>query len=67
MKAFHNDHSIKEKYLARVKAHREADNLIRGTGWEDGKGCAIGCTLEAYNHSLYPDELGIPTWLARIN
>ena len=64
MKAFHDDHSIKEKYLARVKAHREADNLIRGTGWEDGKGCAIGCTLESYDHSRYPIEIGIPTWLA---
>ena len=64
MKAFHNDHSIKEKYLARVKYHREADNLIRGTGWVDGKGCAIGCTLESYDHSRYPIELGIPTWLA---
>ena len=64
--SFHNDESIKKKYIDRVKAHREADNIIQGTGWESGKGCAVGCTLENYNHSQYPIELGIPEWLARL-
>lgn len=64
MQAFHNDPAIKAKYLARVEAHRLADNLIRGTGWENGKGCAVGCTLEACDHARYPIELGIPEWLA---
>jgi hypothetical protein len=50
MKAFHNDQAIKDKYIARVEAHIKADNLIRGTGWYGGKGCAVGCTLEAYDH-----------------
>jgi hypothetical protein len=49
-----------------VKAHAEADRLIKGTGWEDGKGCAIGCTLEAYQHDRYPVELGIPEVLAYV-
>lgn len=66
MKAFHNDPAIKAKYIARVKAHAAADALIRGIGWENGKGCAIGCTLEAYDHSRYPVELGLPEWLARL-
>jgi len=64
MDAFHNDPEIKQKYLARVRAHREADRLIQGTGWEQGRGCAVGCTLEAYDHARYPVELGLPTWLA---
>ena len=29
------------------------------------QGCAVGCTLEVYDHSRYPVELGIPEWLAR--
>ena len=62
--AFHGDPAIKAKYLARVRAHREADNLVQGTGWENGKGCAIGCILEDYNHELFPSELGLPVWLA---
>jgi len=66
MIAFHGDPKIKEKYLARVRAHRAADHLVKGTGWENGKGCAIGCTLEAYEHSRYETELGIPTVLAKL-
>ena len=66
LKAFHNDPAVKEKYINRVQAHIAADNLIRGIGWDNGKGCAVGCTLEAYNHSRYPIELGIPEWLARV-
>lgn len=64
MLSFHNDPAIKEKYLARVRKHRELDNIIQGTGWENGKGCAVGCTLENYDHFQYPIELGLPEWLA---
>ena len=66
MKTYHNDPSIKSKYIARVKAHRLADELIQGTGWENGKGCAVGCTLESYDHSRYPIELGVVEGLARL-
>jgi hypothetical protein len=66
MLSFHNDPTIKEKYLNRVKLHRELDNIIQGIGWENGKGCAVGCTLENYDHSEYPIELGLPEWLARL-
>jgi hypothetical protein len=66
MLSFHNDDSIKQKYLDRVRKHRELDNIIQGTGWEDGKGCAVGCTLENYDHSSYPIELGLPKWIAHL-
>lgn len=66
MQAFHNDPAVKAKYLNRVIAHAAADALIQGTGWNGSKGCAVGCTLEAYNHSRYPIELGLPEWLARL-
>lgn len=62
--AFHGDKKIKAKYLGRVRAHAKADRLIQGQGWEGGKGCAVGCTLEAYDHSRYPAELGIPVHIA---
>jgi hypothetical protein len=64
--AYHGDPKIKAKYLRRVRAHRRADELVQGTGWADGKGCAVGCTLDAYRHSRYPIELGIPEVLARL-
>ena len=64
--AFHGQQAIKDKYLARVAAHRAADELIRGTGWDGHKGCAVGCTLEAYDHRAYETELGIPEVLAHL-
>lgn len=64
MLAYHGDPEIKQLYLARVAAHRAADQLVQGTGWAGGKGCAVGCTLEVYDHARYPIELGIPLQLA---
>jgi len=64
--AFHNDLAIKEKYLARVRAHAAADEIINGQYWEDGMGCAVGCTIHGADHSKYEVELGIPTVLARL-
>lgn len=66
MKAFHNDLAIKEHYLNRVRAHALADEIIKGTYWEKGKGCAVGCTIHSADHSSYEKELGIPQWLARL-
>ena len=66
MKAFHSDPKIKEKYLNRVKAHAKADELIKGKYWEEGKGCAVGCTVHSSNHAAYETELGIPRIIARL-
>ena len=57
--AFNGDTKIKEKYIARVKAHQEADEIIKGTYWENGKGCAVGCTIHGNKHDDYETELGI--------
>jgi hypothetical protein len=66
MRAFHNDPKIKAKYLKRVKAHAKADEIIRGRYWENGKGCAVGCTIEGNQHNRYETELGIPEAIARL-
>ena len=66
LRAFHNDPAVKIKYLARVDDHIAADDLVRGATGRDGKGCAVWCTLDAYDHSRYPVELGIPEWLAKV-
>lgn len=59
-------HNDKQVYLDRVRAHREHDQLTQGIGWDNGKGCAVGCTLHEYNHKKYPDLLGVPEILARL-
>jgi hypothetical protein len=66
MLAFHNDPAIKAKYVARFEAHRKADQVIQGQGFENGRGCFVGCTLDAYDHARFPLELGWPEWLARL-
>ena len=66
MLAFHGKPEIKQFYMDRVRKHREADELIQGTGWHRGKGCAVGCTLEEYDHNKYPVRLGVPVELARL-
>ena len=64
--SFHNDPKIKEKYVKRLKAHAKADEFIHGKYWENGKGCAVGCTIHSNNHNAYETELGLPEWLARL-
>ena len=64
--AYHNDPAVKAKYVARFAAHRAADEVIQGQGFENGRGCFVGCTLDAYDHTRFPLELGWPEWLARM-
>ena len=66
MIAFHGDPEIKKKYLERVRAHRRTDEIIKGKYWENGKGCAIGCTIHSNLHANYETELGIPRILAKL-
>jgi len=54
----------KDKYIASVKAHQKADRIIKGPYWQNGKGSAIGCTLEGDDHTKYETELGIPKEIA---
>ena len=42
--AFHGNAELKEKILMQLKAHKAADQLIHGTYWSEGRGCAIGCS-----------------------
>jgi hypothetical protein len=64
--AYHNDAAIKTAIMAQLARHREADELVKGQYWEDGKGCAIGCTLYSSNHLEYQVRFGIPVILARL-
>jgi hypothetical protein len=64
MIAYHGKTSVKAKYVKRVKQHYELDEIAQGYYWENGKGCAVGCTIEGSDHSKYETELGIPSELA---
>ncbi len=58
MKAYHNDPAVKAKYEERFAQHRAADAVIQGQGYDNGRGCFVGCTLQGYDHSRFPEELG---------
>ena len=64
MLAYHSKPEIKERYLVRVQKHYDKDKIVQGQYWEDGKGCAVGCTIHGNNHFLYESRLGIPVSLA---
>ena len=72
MLAYHNNPSIKEHYLARVRASRAADDIIRGTYGHSvnghWRGCGVGCTThdESGGHARYESDLGVPSILARL-
>ncbi len=73
--AWHGRPELQAEYLRKMKAHRAAYHLRKGT-YGEGKGhsfraCAVGCTLSdgdapgrSGHHLRYPDELGWPVWLA---
>ena len=68
--AYHGDPAIKRKYLSRLRAHRKADELVAGVGFnQNGKsvqGCAVGCTFDKYDHSRGPVEIGVPAVLIHL-
>jgi hypothetical protein len=64
MVTYHGRQELKDQRIAQVRAHRLADQLVHGVYWENGKGCAVGCTIHGNNHAAYETELGIPVELA---
>lgn len=47
-----------EKIRARIARHQELDEIVQGIGYElyargASAGCAIGCSLDSYDHSEY--------------
>jgi hypothetical protein len=66
MIAFHNDPAIKAALVAQLEAHYAADEIIKGTYWEDGKGCAVGCCVHSADHGLLETRYGIPKQIAHL-
>jgi hypothetical protein len=66
MLAYHGKQEEKSAILKQLRAHAKADEIRRGFYWEDGKGCAVGCTLHGSVHAEYEPRFGIPQVLARI-
>ena len=65
--AFHGSADEKANIISVLAAHRAADSFVQGYGyWADGKGCAVGCTIQSGKHIEYEARFGIPVHLARL-
>jgi hypothetical protein len=64
MLAFTNTTVTKPVILKQLKQHAKLDQIVKGQYWEDGKGCAVGCTIHSSNHAEYETRFGIPQMLA---
>jgi hypothetical protein len=56
----------KSDIIAELQDHAHQDRLIKGVYWENGKGCAVGCTIKSEKHSEYEERFGIPMILAHL-
>lgn len=66
LRSFQNCELSKAQLIARMQAHYDADELKQGRTGQSGKGCTVWCSLNTYDHSLFPTDLGLPEWLARL-
>jgi hypothetical protein len=66
MLAYYGDQAVKDTIIAQLAAHRAADELVKGQYWQNGKGCAVGCTIYSGHHAEYETRFGIPQMLARL-
>ena len=66
MLTFENDPSQKKIILEQLQTHYDADEIVKGQYWENGKGCAVGCILHSDNHSEFEERFNIPEWFARL-
>jgi hypothetical protein len=64
--SFHDDQAIKDGHTAQLKAHHDADEIIQGKYWENGKGCDTGCSFHSSDHGQWAVQLGIPVQIGRL-
>jgi len=56
--AYDNDAGVKARYVAQMRAHAAADEIVKGQYWQDGKGCFVGCTIHGSDHAAFDSILG---------
>lgn len=72
MLAYHNDPALKAKLLEGLQAHAAADEIVKGTYWQKGRGCAVGCASDVLglprhnDHEALAEATGIPVMLHRL-
>jgi len=61
------DQETKDKWVAIMQAHQDADDFIQGSWFdeESGKGCFFGCAMQTENNPLEQaiEDMKLPAWL----
>ena len=57
--SFHGKQEIKDAHIRQLQMHFDADDIIQGIYWENGKGCDTGCSFHSSDHGNWPRLLGI--------
>lgn len=65
MLSYQGSEEKKAMFVQRFAEHRALDAVIQGTGYENGRGCFIGCTMQEYKHESFASQIG-PDWLAHL-
>lgn len=65
-RTFHGDAAAKDRYVERLRGHIAAGHFQFAPRWQDGRGSALGCTIEADDPGLYAEQLGYPDALALV-
>ena len=66
MLTYLNDPTLKQTFVRRMDDHIALDQVIQGTGYSNGRGCAVGCTYNEYDYSLGPSRLGFTEWYEKL-
>ena len=68
LQAFKNKQSLKQEIVSRMEEHIKLDQLVQGTGYDEssGKGCAVGCSINCYDHHSFADTLDVDIWIPQI-
>ena len=64
--SFHDDQAVKNDIQQRMLGHIERDEVIRSIGFANGRGCAVGCTYDTYNHADVARRSGVPVQLIHL-
>ena len=52
MLAYSHPLVTREAFLAELQRHADADQIVKGQYWKDGRGCAVGCSLNSISRLL---------------
>lgn len=66
MITFFGEPQLKAQLLARLEAHRAADQFVQGQYWEEGKGCYIGCAIHGADSWEFERQYGLSIHVAKL-